>query len=81
MLLHRRDQRGEMVRGPKGIGADEVEDGFQVCVERVRGVGVCVAEVFDVFGQVAEEEDVLLADFAGYFDLRWGWLADGRVGR
>ncbi len=28
-----------------------------------------VAQVFDVFGQVAEEEDVGFADFAGYFDL------------
>ena len=28
-----------------------------------------VAEVFDVFGEVAEEEDVVGGDFAGYFDL------------
>ena len=28
-----------------------------------------VAQVFDVFGEVAEEEDVGFADFAGYFDL------------
>lgn len=30
---------------------------------------MCVAEVFDVFGEVAEEEDVGFADFAGDFDL------------
>lgn len=93
MLLHRRDQRGEMVRGPKGIRADEVEDRFEVCVQGVRSVGVCVAQVFDVFGEVAEEEDVLLADFAGYFDLDegltgwqkgeiggWGRKGEGRKG-
>lgn len=28
-----------------------------------------VAEVFDVFGEVAEKEDVVGGDFAGYFDL------------
>jgi hypothetical protein len=28
-----------------------------------------VAQVFDIFGEVAEEEDVVLADFAGDFDL------------
>jgi hypothetical protein len=28
-----------------------------------------VAKVLDVFGEIAEEEDVLLADFAGDFDL------------
>jgi len=30
---------------------------------------VRVTEVFHVFGEVAEEEDVILTDFAGYFDL------------
>ena len=29
-----------------------------------------VAEVFDVFGEVAEEEDVLFADFARDLDLK-----------
>jgi hypothetical protein len=36
---------------------------------------VGVAEVFNVLGEVAEEEDVVLADFAGdLFDVT---LADG----
>jgi hypothetical protein len=30
---------------------------------------VGVTQVFDVFGEVAEEEDVVFADFTGYFDL------------
>jgi hypothetical protein len=30
---------------------------------------VGVAEVLDVFGEVAKEEDVVLADFARDFDL------------
>jgi hypothetical protein len=32
-------------------------------------VEVGVAQVFDVFSEVTEEENVLLADFAGDFDL------------
>jgi hypothetical protein len=30
---------------------------------------VSVTEILDVFGEIAEEEDVLFADFAGDFDL------------
>jgi hypothetical protein len=30
---------------------------------------VAVAEFFDIFSEVAEEEDVAVADFAGNFDL------------
>ena len=53
----------------KGIGFDGGEDFREVRVEREGAVVVRVAEVFDVFGEVAEEEDVGVADFAGYFDL------------
>jgi hypothetical protein len=53
----------------KHSGLDGGEDCFKVRVEGEFGVEVGVAEVFDVFGEVAEEEDVLVADFAGYFDL------------
>ena len=72
MVLHRRYQSGEVVRGSKGVVANVGEDGGQVGVGRWGGVGVCVTQVVDVFGEVAEEEDVLLADFAGYFDLEGG---------
>ena len=30
---------------------------------------VSVAQVFDVFSEVAEEEDVVFADLSGYLDL------------
>jgi len=48
---------------------DGVEDFDEVGVELDVAVGVGVTEVFDVFGEVAEEEDVGFADFAGDFDL------------
>jgi len=28
-----------------------------------------MAEIFDIFGEVAEEEDVVLSDFTGDFNL------------
>lgn len=48
---------------------DGVEDGRELGVELVVRVEMGVAEVFDVFCQVTEQEDVLLADFARDLDL------------
>jgi len=62
-------QRGEAARVAELAGIDGGEDAGEVRVEAEVAVEVGVAEVFDVFGQVAEEEDVGLADFARYFDL------------
>jgi hypothetical protein len=53
---------------------DVVENGGQLGIELVLRVQMCVAEVLDVLGEVAEEEDVLLADFTGDFDLVGGQL-------
>jgi len=63
------DERRELALVAKGAGADRVEDLLEVRVDGVGAVGVRVAEVFDIFGEVAEEEDVGFADFAGDFDL------------
>lgn len=72
MVFHSLDQSRKVVGRSEGVGADVVENRGEVRVKRGRGVVVCVPEVVDVFGEVAEEEDVLLADFAGYFDLEGG---------
>jgi hypothetical protein len=53
----------------EGAGLDRLEDFEEVWVEGVGAVVVGVAEVFDVFGEVPEEEDVVLSDLAGDFDL------------
>ena len=60
---------GEAVGFAEGVGFDCVEDFGEVGVEGEGAVVVGVAEVFDVFGEVAEEENVGFADFAGDFDL------------
>lgn len=59
----------------KSPGFDGREDFGEVGVEGEGAVGVSVAEVFDIFGEVAEEEDVGFADFARYFDLDTDRLA------
>ena len=63
---------GEAAGVAKGVGFDGGEDLGEGGVEGEGAVVVGVAEVFDVFGQVAEEEDVGFADFAGDFDLLGG---------
>ena len=71
-------ESGEAARVAKRVGFDGVEDAGEVGVEGEGAVGVGVAEVFDVFGEVAEEEDVVGGDFAGYFDLRGRGVLVGR---
>ena len=70
MIGDRITQCGKATRVAEGVGFDGVEDAGEIGVEGEVAVGVGVAEVFDVFGEVAEEEDVVGGDFAGYFDLR-----------
>ena len=65
------EQRGEGARVAKLARVDGVEDVGEVGVELVLLVEVAVAEVFDVLGQVAEEEDVFFANLARDFDLVW----------
>ena len=73
-------QRGEAAGVAEHVGFDGLEDFGEVGVEGEFAVVVGVAEVFDVLGQIAEEEDVGFANFAGDFDLE-GLLGDaGRYG-
>ena len=62
-------QGAEPVGVAKRVRLDGVEDFGEVGVERKGAEGVGVAEVFDVFGKVAEEEDVGVANFARYLNL------------
>lgn len=63
------DEGGEGAGVAKRSLLDLVEDFGERFVELVVAVNMSVAEIVDVFGEVAEEEDVLLADLAGDFDL------------
>jgi hypothetical protein len=60
------DQRGEGVGVAESAGLDRVEYPLQCWVEAeaISAVEMGVAEILDVFGKVAEEEDVVFTDFA-----------------
>lgn len=63
------DERAEAARVAEGAGLDRLEHGRQLRVKLVASVKVGVAQLVDVLGKVAEEEDVVLANLAGDFDL------------
>lgn len=48
---------------------NSIEDGGEGWIQLVVGVKMGMAEIFNIFSQVSEEEDVVLADFASDFDL------------
>lgn len=64
-----RDEGGKVRRVAESALLDLGEDLGEVWVDVVRAVGVRVTEIFNVLGEVAEEEDVVLANLAGDFNL------------
>jgi hypothetical protein len=58
------DEGAELGRVAEHAFTDDFEDAREVWVELEVAVPVRVAQVFDVLGQVAEEEDVVFADFS-----------------
>lgn len=64
-------QRVEARRLAEHAPADGVEDFGQVRVQLEVAVLVGVAEILDVLGQIAEEEDIRLPDLTGDLDLEW----------
>ena len=70
MVAHGRDDGRKVLWVAERAALDFFEDPSQGWIQGpVAAVGVRVAEVFDVFSEVAKEEDVFIADFAGDFDL------------
>lgn len=69
VLANRGNHGAEIVRGAKGAFFNLLEHLVEIRVDSVGTVGVRVAEVFDIFRQIAEEEDVAFADFASNFNL------------
>jgi hypothetical protein len=64
------DESGEALGVAKGALMDMVEDNGELRIELVLAVEMGVSEVFHVFCEVAEEEDIVFADFAGDFNLQ-----------
>lgn len=62
-------QGGEVSCIAEHVTLDRGEDLGQLRVELEVAIEVSVAEFLDIFGEVTEEENVVLADFASDFDL------------
>ena len=63
-------QRAKLSCVAESATADRAEDLLELGVEVEFAVEVGVTEVFDIFGEVAEQEDVVFANFAGDLDGR-----------
>lgn len=63
------DQRRELSGITKGTIFDGLKDAFKHRVEMELRVEVRVPQVLNVFREIAKEEDVVFANFAGNFDL------------
>tara|TARA_R110002003_G_scaffold42_3_gene3084 strand:+ start:14478 stop:14738 length:261 start_codon:yes stop_codon:yes gene_type:complete len=63
------DESREFLSVAKGAVVDVVEDNGELGIELVVAVEMGVSEVLDIFCEVAEEEDIVLADFTGDFNL------------
>jgi hypothetical protein len=64
------DQSCERAGISKRVLLDGLKDGLEVRIKGVGAVVVCMAKILHILGQVTEEEDVVLANFTGDFDLR-----------
>lgn len=69
MLADCGDHGTEVVRRAKRALFNLVEDLVKVGIDRVGAVSVSVAEVLDVLGEVAKEEDVAFTDFTRNLNL------------
>jgi hypothetical protein len=63
------DKSGEWALVAELAALNGLENLLQLRMNLVLAVEVCVTEVFDVLGEVSEEEDVLVTCLTGDFDL------------
>ena len=72
MTFNSSNQRGERSNVAECIRFNAVKHSLELRINRRLVVSVCVTQILDIFGEVAEEEDVVFANFAGDFDLHVG---------
>ncbi len=63
------DERTKSLGVAKHAALDGLKDLQKIGVERVATIGVSVAKVFDILGQIAKEENVVLANLTSDFNL------------
>lgn len=64
------DQSAELACIAERPVADGVKNARQLRVELEAAVEVVVTEIFDILGEITEQEDVVLADFSGDLNVR-----------
>jgi hypothetical protein len=69
MISDCRDHAGEVLCIPEGALLDGFEHLDKFRVKGMLAIVVCVAEILDVLGKVSKEEDVVLTNLTGDFDL------------
>jgi hypothetical protein len=69
MVLNRADEGRESTCITEGALLDFFEDSGEIRVEGVRAVVMGMTEILNVFSEVTEEEDVVLANFTSDFNL------------
>lgn len=69
MLHNAVNKGGESTSITESAVPNFVKDGSESWIELILAVQVAVTKVIDVFGQISEEEDVVLANLAGDFNL------------
>ena len=69
VVTHRRDERPKVVRRSERALLNLLKHTREVGVDRVRAIGMCVAEIVNILGKVSEEEDVVLANLTSDFNL------------
>jgi hypothetical protein len=63
------DKCGETVSVAELSLTDNIENSGQLGIKLILRVDMSVSQILNVFGKVTEEEDVLLANLTGNFDL------------
>lgn len=69
VILNGTNKSAERSSITKGVVLDGLEDLGKILVNSVAAIGVSVSEILNVLGQVTKEEDVVLANLAGDFNL------------
>ena len=69
VIEYRATKGGEATCVAEHVGFDGVEHFHEIGIRSEVAIVVSMTEIFDVFGEVAKEEDVLFADFSSDFDL------------
>ncbi len=69
MLFNAADQGAEGVRVTKSVFLDLVENSLEVRIDSVRAISMGMTKIFDIFGKVSKEKNIVFSDFTSNFDL------------